>query len=108
MAMKASSAVCTSSVGIFLLSFFRWGGFLTLPRAKPEDIAEEAIDLSFQKCIGDQCNGVAPANCESVLHLIFDRIGAQSLRGRGIRRQRHDADYERMYEEFEQIQAALA
>jgi hypothetical protein len=68
--MEASSAVCTSSVGIFLLSFFRWGGFLTLPRAKPDDIAGEAIDLSFQKCVGHQCNslgcdGVAAANCES-------------------------------------------
>jgi hypothetical protein len=57
-------------VGIFLLSFFRWGGFLTLPRAKPDDIAGEAIDLSFQKCVGHQCNslgcdGVAAANCES-------------------------------------------
>ena len=83
--MEASSAVCTSSVGIFLLSFFRWGGFLTLPRAKPDDIAGEAIDLSFQKCIGNQrdshgCDGVAPANCESFLHLIFDRIGGD---GRG-------------------------
>jgi hypothetical protein len=30
----------------------------------------------LQKCAGDQCNydGVAPANCESFLHLIFDRI----------------------------------
>jgi hypothetical protein len=67
--MGASSAVCTS-LGIFLLSFFRWGGFLTLPRAKPDDIAGEAIDLSFQKCVGHQCNslgcdGVAAANCES-------------------------------------------
>ena len=40
----------------------------------------DAIDLSFQKCVGDQCNsqgcdGVAPANCESFLDLIFDRIG---------------------------------
>jgi hypothetical protein len=41
-----------------------------LPRAKPDDIAGEAIDLSFQKCVGHQCNslgcdGVAAANCES-------------------------------------------
>ena len=45
----------------------------------------KAIDLSFRKCVGDQCNsqccyGVAPANCESFLHLIFDRIGGD---GRG-------------------------
>lgn len=44
----------------------------------------ETVDLGFQKCVGDQCNsqgrdGVAPANCESFLHLIFDRIGG----GRG-------------------------
>ena len=45
---EASSAVWTSSVRIFLLSFFRWGGFLTVPRAKPDDIAGEAIDLSFR------------------------------------------------------------
>jgi hypothetical protein len=36
--------------------------------------------LGFQKCVGDQFNsqgrnGVAAANCESFLHLIFDRIG---------------------------------
>ena len=53
---------------------------MTLPRAKPDDIAGEAIDLSFQKCGGDLCNsqgcdGVAPANCESFLHLIFEHIG---------------------------------
>jgi hypothetical protein len=45
---------------------------------------QRAIDLSFHKCVGIQCNsqgcvGVAPANCESFLHLSFDRIGG----GRG-------------------------
>src|ERR1700721_2580744 len=82
--MQVSSAVCTSSVRIFLLSFFRWGGFLTLPRAKPDDIAEEAIDPSFQKCIGDQCNsqgcdGVAPqiarASCTSSSTIASAAVG---------------------------------
>jgi hypothetical protein len=44
----------------------------------------ETVDLGFQKCVGDQCNPqgrdrIAPANCESFLYLIFDRIGG----GRG-------------------------
>ena len=39
--MQVPSAVCTSSVRIFLLSFFRQGAFLTSPRAKSDDTAVE-------------------------------------------------------------------
>src|SRR2546423_6997239 len=40
---------CTSSVGIFLLSFFDVGAFLTLPRAKPDDTAAERRSISASR-----------------------------------------------------------
>ena len=69
--MEASSAASTSSVSIFLLSFFRPGRLSNLATGEAgRHRGGEAIDLSFQKCVGDQCNsqgrdGVAFANCEN-------------------------------------------
>jgi hypothetical protein len=67
----------------FSLVSFDMGAFLALPRAKPDDdTAVERRSISASRnAFSDQCNpqgrdGLAPANCVSFLHLIFDRIGA--------------------------------
>jgi hypothetical protein len=60
--------------------------FLTLPRAKPDDTAAERRSISASEnalainVILKAAMAYPPANCESFLHLIFDRIG----RGRGL------------------------
>ena len=77
--MEASSAVCTWSTASFIfLASFGVGAFLTLPRAKPDDTtARDGLsrlpEMRRRWIVRD---GVAPANCESFLHLIFDRIGS--------------------------------
>ena len=53
----------------FLLSFFRWGGFLT-PRKKPDDIAAERRSISASRnalAINAILAAMAPTNCESFL-----------------------------------------
>jgi hypothetical protein len=67
-------------VRIFSLASFAGVAFLTLPRAKPHDIAAERRSISaFRNALAinvnsQACDGVAFANRENFVHLIFDRI----------------------------------
>ena len=69
-----SSLHFVTAVFFLLRSFQR-----TLPRTKPDETAAERRLISNYSEMRWRSNGSAPTNCESFLHLIFDRVGG----GRG-------------------------